>query len=218
MSPRRARALDGRVGDDPATALREHLIDAVERLLAEAPISAITTRDIAHAAEVSDGVLYNYFKDKNELILAALLRRYAGLAARFEADLPKAGGGTVEGNLNSLAQALLALLAEALPTVAGLLTEPVMLHRLFDEIHRQPFSPQYLQARVADYLRDEQRMGRLSADVDASSVATLIMGATIVLNLGNHLARLQGRLAQPVQVRPIIATLIRGLAPANGSR
>src|SRR5512140_2747206 len=56
MSPRRAKAVVDRVGDDPATALRELLIDAVDRLLAQGSITAITTRDIARAAGVSDGV------------------------------------------------------------------------------------------------------------------------------------------------------------------
>ncbi len=31
MSPRRAKGVKGRVGDDPATALRKHLIDVVGR-------------------------------------------------------------------------------------------------------------------------------------------------------------------------------------------
>lgn len=65
MSPRRAKATLGRVGTDPATALREHLVDTAERLLAEKQVGAITTREIARAAGVSDGVLYNYFADKD---------------------------------------------------------------------------------------------------------------------------------------------------------
>ena len=69
MSPRQAKGVKGRVGDDPATALRNHLIDVAERLLAERPVSSITTRDIARAGEVSDGVLYNYFASKNDLLV-----------------------------------------------------------------------------------------------------------------------------------------------------
>src|SRR5450759_2729180 len=100
MSPRRAKAVgSGRVGDDPAAALRELLIDATEGLISRGPISAITTRDIARAAGVSDGVLYNYFEDKPDLILAALVRRYQLLARRFFDASPQAGSGTVEDNL-----------------------------------------------------------------------------------------------------------------------
>ena len=81
----------GRVGDDPATALRELLVDSAEKLLAERQVSSITTRDIARAAGVSDGVLYNYFANKNDLLVAALMRRYAGLVSGFDADLPAPG-------------------------------------------------------------------------------------------------------------------------------
>src|SRR6266508_161567 len=72
MSPRRAHAVLGRAGHDPGAALREHLIDTAEKLLAERQVSSITTRDIARTAGVSDGVLYNYFADKHELVVAAL--------------------------------------------------------------------------------------------------------------------------------------------------
>ncbi len=53
--------------------LRELLIDAADRLLADRQVSAITTRDIARAAGLSDGVLYNYFANKNDLVVVALL-------------------------------------------------------------------------------------------------------------------------------------------------
>jgi AcrR family transcriptional regulator len=55
--------------------LREHLLAAAERLLAESRPQALTTRAIARAAGVSDGVLYNYFADRDELVLEALVRR-----------------------------------------------------------------------------------------------------------------------------------------------
>jgi AcrR family transcriptional regulator len=184
-----------------------------EKLLAHFPISAITTRDIARGAEVSDGVLYNYFDDKNQLILAALVRRYADLAARFDAEVPVAGTSTVEANLTACSNALLELLSEGLPTMAGLLSEPALLHGLIAEIHRQPLSPQYLQARMGDYLRDEQSLGRLSAEADPAAVATLLMGSAIVMNLTGLLTALPAGSVQADQIRAIIATLLRGVAP-----
>ena len=211
MSPRRAKAVGGRVGDDPATALREHLIDVTEGLLARGPIAAITTRDIARAAEVSDGVLYNYFDDKTALILAALVRRYRRLAQRFYETLPEAGSASVEENLVAFARGLLDLLVEAMPTIAGLLTEPVLLHRLFEEIHRDELSPQNMQARLGDYLRDEQRIGRLPA-ADVAPVGTLLMGAVVVMALGSSFAPLPNRAALEDDLGPIVATILRGLA------
>ena len=215
MSPRHAKALDGRVGDDPAAALREHLIDAAEQLLAAAPIASITTRDIARKAGVSDGVLYNYFEDKTDLIVTALVRRYDMLATRFDAGLLQAGAGTVEENLNAFAGAWLALIGEALPTLAGLMAEPVLLHRLFEAIHLQPRGPQYLEARVTEYIAEEQRLGRLAADVDPASVAMLIMGSTVVLVASSAIAPLSEGVTLQSRLAPLMATLLRGLAPAR---
>jgi AcrR family transcriptional regulator len=210
MSPRRAKAVGGRVGDDPATALREHLIDVTEGLLSHAPIAAITTRDIARAAEVSDGVLYNYFDDKTALILAALVRRYHRLARRFYDSLPEAGAATVEDNIVAFAKGLFDLLDEALPTVAGLLTEPVLFHRMLDEIHRDELSPQLMQARLGEYLIEEQRLGRLPA-VDVAPVGALLMGSVAVMALSSHFAPMPNPVAPSVQLRPIVATILRGL-------
>lgn len=211
MSPRRAKAVGGRVGDDPATALREHLIDVTEGLLSRTPIAAITTRDIARAAEVSDGVLYNYFDDKTALVLAALVRRYQRLARRFYDSLPEAGTATVEDNLVAFANGLFDLMDEAMPTIAGLLTEPVLFHRMFEEIHRDELSPQLMQARLGEYLREEQQLGRLPA-VDVAPVGTLLMGSVAVMALSNHFAPMPNLAAPSVQLRPIVATILRGLA------
>jgi len=210
MSPRRARAVGGRVGDDPATALRQHLIETTETLLGRMPITAITTRDIARAADVSDGVLYNYFDDKSALVVAALVLRYRRLARRFFEALPEAGSATVEENLVAFAGGLIELLGEALPTLAGLLTEPVLLHRLFDEIHRDELSPQLMEARLGDYLRAEQRLGRLPA-ADLSPAGTLLIGSVVVLVLSSTFAPAGSAMAPVAQIRPIVTTILRGL-------
>ena len=42
------------------------LIDAAASLLAERETTAVTAREIARRAGLSDGVLYNYFEDKPE--------------------------------------------------------------------------------------------------------------------------------------------------------
>jgi AcrR family transcriptional regulator len=180
MSPRRARAVRSRVGDDPATALREHLIATAEKLLGERQVATLTTRDIARAAGVSDGVLYNYFADKHELLVAALVRRYAASVAQYEADLPAPGTGSVEDNLLVYAKATVDLVAETLPTAAGLLAEPALLQGLMEAIHQQPYGPQQLHRPIADYLAGEQRLGRLG-DFDIDAAIVLIVGPALVL-------------------------------------
>ncbi|MFI7067150.1 TetR/AcrR family transcriptional regulator [Kribbella sp. NPDC050124] len=209
MSPRRAKAVRGRVGDDPATALREHLIDTAEKLLGERQVSTITTRDIARSAGVSDGVLYNYFAAKHELLVAALVRRYAGSVTRFDTDLPVAGSGTVEDNLIAYAQAAVDLVTETLPTAAGLMSEPALLHRFIEEIHRQPFGPHRLRQPISDYLAAEQQLGRLGT-FDIEAAISLIMGPAIMLGFAALISGAsQDELTE--QIPGIVRTLLTGI-------
>lgn len=181
MSPRRAKAVRGRVGDDPATALREHLIDTAERLLAERPVAGLTTREIARTAGVSDGVLYNYFADKHDLVITALVRRYGRLVRRFDGGLPRPGEATVEDNLLACARAALRMHLDGLPIVAGLLSQADLLRRFIDALHRDPYGPQLFHQRITEYLAGEQRLGRLPAAGDLDAATTLFTGATMML-------------------------------------
>jgi len=216
MSPRRAKAVTGRVGDDPATALREHLIHAAEQLLAQRQVSTITTREIARTAGVSDGVLYNYFADKYDLLLAALLRRYQRLADRFAAVLPEPGTGTVAGNLRAFAEASLAFQADLLPMGVGLISEPALLHRFMETIHADLHGPQQNQSRLGGYLLAEQRLGRLPADVDPVAAATLLTGACLNFAIAG-LVMPDGVRPDPAAALPAaVETLLRGLRPMDG--
>jgi AcrR family transcriptional regulator len=213
MSPRRAKAVTGRVGDDPATALREHLIDTAEQLLTQRQVSTITTREIARTAGLSDGVLYNYFADKYDLLLAALLRRYQRLADRFAAALPEPGAGTLSGNLRAFAEASLAFQADLLPIGVGLISEPGLLHRFMETIHADLHGPQQNQSRLTGYLRQEQRLGRLSADVDPVAAATLLTGACLNFAIAG-LVMPEGVRPDPAAALPAaVETLLRGLRP-----
>jgi AcrR family transcriptional regulator len=213
MSPRRAKAVTGRVGDDPATALREHLIDTAEQLLAQRQVSTITTREIARTAGVSDGVLYNYFTDKYDLLLAALLRRYQSLADRFAAALPEPGTGTVAENLRTFAAASLAFQADLLPIGVGLISEPALLHRFMEVIHTDLHGPQQNQSRLSSYLLDEQRLGRLPEDADPVAAATLLTGACLNFAIAG-LVMPDGVRPDPATALPAaVQTLLRGLQP-----
>lgn len=196
-------------------AIREQLIDAAERLLADRQVSAITTRDIARAAGLSVGVLYNYFGDKNDLVVAALLRRYDAQLAVFEASLPVAGEGDVEANLVRYGEAMLALATGTLPSIAGLMSDPALMHRFFGEIHGPENGMQRILGQVAAYLVAEQGLGRLG-EFDVPSAITAFVGSMIALGI-------QGAIGGPgivgdaaageakAQIPGIARTLVRGL-------
>jgi AcrR family transcriptional regulator len=208
MSPRSARALRGRGGEDPAAALRDLLIDTAERLLTERPAGTLTTREIARAAGVSDGVLYNYFSDKNELIVTALVRRYVRLIQRFDADLPEAGTSTVEENLLVFGRRAVQLHLDGLPIAISLLPAHDLLHRFIDQVHREPEGPQIFAHRMIDYLTAEQELGRVPKG-DLEGITTLFVGAVLVLALTSLMGARPGEPAE--QVPAAVHALLYGL-------
>jgi AcrR family transcriptional regulator len=211
MSPRVARAVSGVEGDAGA-ALRAHLLDVAERLLAERSVTAITTRELARAAEVSEGVLYNYFADKNDLVLTALVRRFAALVAQLEAAAPAAGEGSLTENLGTLAEALFALHVEAMPIIGKLLAEPPLLHRFMQDIHAQtqPFGGKQIRDAVFRYLAEEKRLGRLAAGVDVGAATDLLIGGVALLAVPTLMGA-PPRAAHKARARSFAQTLVGGL-------
>jgi AcrR family transcriptional regulator len=55
-------------------ARRVQILDAAARLFAEKGFHRTTTKDIAEAADVSEGTLYNYFKNKEDMLLGIMSR------------------------------------------------------------------------------------------------------------------------------------------------
>ena len=55
-------------------ARREQILDAAARVFAEKGFHRATTREIAEAADVSEGTIYNYFASKNDLLIGMMTR------------------------------------------------------------------------------------------------------------------------------------------------
>jgi AcrR family transcriptional regulator len=179
-----------------ATTLRDHLVAAADELLDAQSAGNLTTRKIARHAGVSDGVLYNHFADKTDLVLAAMVRRYGRLVERVEKTTPRAGEGTVLGNVQSYGRGLSQVEAEVMLHGAALLSDPPLLQRFWAEIHRSPFGIDRLRAPLRDYLDDEQGRGRVSAEVDVDAAVTVVFGACAMVALTRRL----NRTADPAQL------------------
>jgi AcrR family transcriptional regulator len=206
---RRANAVRDHAGD-PAAALRAHLLDTADRLLAESSPTALTTRGIARAAGVSDGVLYNHFADKDELVLAATVRRFARRLDAFLAALPEPGSGTLAANLERIAEAALELHRDTLPILVGLLTDPELLGRFLHEIHSEHVGAAEIVGTIDRYLAVERESGRVGA-VDTKAAADLLAGAVIVATLTTVLGATPADAAD--RSHASVAALLRGLEP-----
>jgi AcrR family transcriptional regulator len=125
MSPRKPAVLRD---DDGGQNLREYLITIAARLIDQRGSAGLAVRDIARAAQVADGALYNYFADKEDLLVHALLA-HVGTVMDSAPRMPPAGTGTVAENLRLFIDGGLAVLVRVTPAFAGLLSQPKVLSR-----------------------------------------------------------------------------------------
>jgi AcrR family transcriptional regulator len=215
MSPRKPAVLRDGAGQN----LREYLIATAARLIGQRGSAGLAVRDIAREAQVADGVLYNYFEDKEDLLAHALLAHVAAVM-NAAPRLPPAGTGTVAENLRQFIDHGLAVLVRVTPAFAGVLSQPNVLTRFHamvggdaafgaaagedagqgqdaapsqdagqgqdaapsqDSAQGQDAAsaggPRGLPAILADYLRAEQRLGRIDAAADIDAATTLVIGA-----------------------------------------
>jgi AcrR family transcriptional regulator len=200
--PRTAEAVRGLEGDH-ATLLREHLVETTERLLEAVKPASLTTRRIARAARVSDGVLYNHFADKDALVLAAMTRRFSASLERFRASVPEAGSNSVPENLDRIAEAALELHLALVPIVGALLSDETLLRRFLLEIHREEVGAAEIAEAVDRYLMAERALGRV-ADVDTTAAADLLVGGVAVRAFAAALGASASR-------DGLVATLVAGL-------
>jgi AcrR family transcriptional regulator len=92
-----AEGLPVRVTAETKAVTRQRILDAARRLFAGNGFDPTTTRDIAHAAGIATGTLFNYFPTK-EAILACLAAD-AAAAAQLEFEEPSGQADSFEEDL-----------------------------------------------------------------------------------------------------------------------
>jgi AcrR family transcriptional regulator len=184
MSPRQAKVLRHRDDQD----LRGYLIGTAARLISERGAGRLSVREIARRAQVADGVLYNYFEDKEDLLAHALLAHVNGIMSGAP-GAPPPGTGTVADNLRTLIDNGLKVLAEVMPAFIRLLDQPRVLSRFYrmaggDRAFGAGSGPAgaghvpwFLPEIVRGYLAAEQQLGRVASTADIDAAARLITGA-----------------------------------------
>ena len=184
--------------DDSGQNLRDYLIATAARLIDQRGSAGLAVRDIAREAQVADGVLYNYIEDKEDLLVHALLAHVGNVMNSAPQLLPAPGEGTVAENLRAFIDGGIATLLRVTPAFAGLIGQPKVLARFHAMVGGDPaFDPasaddgeaarddgeaarddgRGLPDLLTAYLRGEQRLGRIRADVDIDAAAALVVGA-----------------------------------------
>lgn len=146
-----------------ARATYERIVDAGMRVLVERGYAGASTNRIAAEAGVSPGSLYQYFPNKDAVVVA-VIERYAD---EFAAEM----GQTLTSHLQEPPEALLRLLLEALTDRLG--AHPEVLRAVIEDVPRQASQPRLdaFEQRVADILRGYLMLHRdvvRATDLDAA--------------------------------------------------
>lgn len=200
MSPRRAAAQrDGQ-------SLHDLLVETAQKMIATHGTVGLTVREIARLAGVADGVLYNHFSDKEELVARALLEHVRTTEAEL-GELPVPGEGTVAGNLHRHLEFGLALHKVIVPAFSGLVNQPKVLER-FEELNERSA---HWRDKLVAYLREERTLGRLHPESEVDAAAALLVGhchAAVLASVFPHTEPLD-----PPSAESVVRALLDGIAP-----
>ena len=111
-----------RIAQDPEVRRRE-ILDAAEKLFEQKGFQRTTISDIAQAMNVAQGMLYYYFKSKEEL-LGALVHRQVVVVMAETKQKPDFASGTPQQKIGMMMSALLS---------SACAHDSVLLRALFDE-------------------------------------------------------------------------------------
>jgi AefR-like transcriptional repressor, C-terminal domain len=125
-----------------------------------------------YAADSSDQSAMN-------LYLALLMDRLPVFVRTMIELESRAGEGTVEENLQPVALATIQFYCEILSAKVSVFTNPDQLLQLRRVLRSRDMGPHNTHTRIAAYLDEEQRLGRVAADLDCTASARLLVGGCI---------------------------------------
>lgn len=161
----------------PIVPKREQIIEAAERVFRAKGLTGATTREIARDAGCADGTLYVHFDDRLALFLALLDRHLPGFLEPLRALEHKVGSGDVNANLQAVLHSALGFQQKMIPIFAALFAEPELLRANRENLRRRDIGPHRSLGAIEDYIRGEQRIGRVRGDADARATAFQLLGA-----------------------------------------
>src|SRR5215212_4003371 len=101
-----------------------------------------TTKEIARAAGLSEGTLYNHFANKEELFLCTLNELPSGFVSLIRGLQERAGTEAVQSVLEQIARSALDFYGEAIPMGASFFADPELLARHRELLPQRGAGPQ----------------------------------------------------------------------------
>jgi len=221
--PRRQQERSGemptQVNDRP---MRDRIIAAAIEVIRERGVTGATTKEIARAARVSEGSLYNHFENKPALFGAAFGVVTSGIRDAMMQLQGQVGQGSVEDNLARLAATAVRFYAELLPMTGTVLANREVRGWLQHDVPATGRGPLFGHALLIGYLEAEQQAGRLAPQAQPPYVAATLLGACqqhpfLTLLAGEAaVAEMAGLPADPDEyARRVVRTILAAQAPQD---
>lgn len=173
------------VRDLVVRARREQIVGAATRVFAEKGFRRATTREVARAAGVSEGTIYNYFEDKDALLLA-ILDRLNETERRAE-DFEEGMAADFRGFLEQYLRRRMSLIWENREVFRVVLSEMLVNSELRERYRRQVVEPTMRIAEENFRMRMERgEVREMDTPLVMRSVAGALLGVVILGLLGDE--------------------------------
>ncbi len=196
------------------------LVGAALHLMRTRGLAHVTTREVARAAGVAEGTMYNHFHDKAALLVAALQRIAPATMRAAMAALPaRVGTRSVAENLAEVTEALVAFHRQAAPVICALLADASLTHAAREALTARGVGPELSAGRLASYLAAERDGGRVAPGADVEAASKLLHGASFDSAVSDHLfGRTPDAVADAVLVERLVSAAMVGLAPREAAQ
>jgi len=153
---------------------KQRIIDATERIIQLKGLARVTTKEIAREADCAEGTLYKYFEHKEDVFLALIQRHLPKFIETLNED--PVDKETVRENLASIMLAAIQYYRQVLPLAASFFADRDLLIRHREMLQQLNAGPHCICEHVVLYVENEQKLGRITTQIDATSIATLLLG------------------------------------------
>ena len=201
------------VRDLVVRARREQIVGAATRVFAEKGFRRATTREVARAAGVSEGTIYNYFEDKDALLLTILDR--LNETERWAADFEEGMDTDFRGFLKQYLRRRMSLIWENREAFRVALSEMLVNAELRERYLKHVVDP--TMSIAEENFRSRMEQGEVletDAPLAMRSVAGTVLGILVLGLLGDE--EINSRWEEVPDV--LAGLLIHGLGAAEGDR
>lgn len=192
---------------------RRQILNAAERVFRSKGLVGATTREIARDAGCADGTLYLHFSDRLALLGALVDECLPDFWEALDQLKDLAGTQTVRLNFEMLASSCLVFYEQVQPVAFSLFAEPGLLEAHRQHMREQGRGPHVSQAMVSEYIRGEQRLGRIDRRASPDLIYSMLLGACFHRVFMSNFTGDAPQLDNDAFVRKLVDNLLRGTGP-----